>query len=148
MKTIIDIKRENQYSKISSTFYLNMFKALENENYKIIFYIRDSGRLNTFWGIMKEDYFEKCFIDKITHIRQTKTNSQIILENGSKVDFIVATDNARGYRYHHAVVDTSISLEMYDHVIRTKSTHYDRDRILAVVSDVEHIDFLDFGDLI
>jgi len=117
-------KRMSQYEVIHGTFYKYLFKCIENDKIKVIFYHSGKHKIMQFQNIVNEEQF-KMFLKDIRNIRKSKDNLDIEFNNGSLIQFIYASDNARGYKCHFAVVDTEINREVYNNVINGKTILFD-----------------------
>lgn len=143
MDKIDKSKRMAQYEIIHGIFYKYMFKAIENEKINIIFYHNGSEKLRQFENMSKEERFKELFYKDIKLIKINRDDLQIILYNGSSIRFVYASDNARGYRYHYAIVDTNIEPEMYDNVIRCKGILFGIDKEKKGLKDNYNIEFIE-----
>jgi len=118
-------KRMAQYEVIHGTFYKYLFKCIENEKINVIFYHSNKNKIEQFKNIVKENNFVNLSEKYIDRIIVSKDRFEIIFLNSSQIRFIYASDNARGYRYHFAVVDREIEKDMFDNVIAGKSVLFD-----------------------
>ena len=118
-------KRSNKYEIIHGVFYKYMFKCIENKHIKVIFYHNGNHKIQLFQDITEEEQFRSLFLKVIKSISKSKDCFEIIFHNGSIIQFMYASDNARGYRSHYAVVDTEIDRETFDNVIRFKTMLFD-----------------------
>ena len=115
------IKRIAQYEIIHGTFYKYLFKCIENEKINVIFYCGRKGKTEQFRNMVNEDIFINLIKNHTIRINLSKDYFEIIFNNDSCIRFIYASYNARGYKYHFAVVDTEIDREMYNNVICGKT---------------------------
>lgn len=118
-------KRNAQYENIYGIFYKYMFKCVENDNINVIFYHNGSYKIKQFQNMVQEEKAKELFQNHIERIINSKENFEIIFLNGSSIKFVYASDNARGYRYHFAVVDNQISREVFDSIVRVKGILFD-----------------------
>jgi len=119
------IKRITQYEIIHGTFYKYLFKCIENEKINVIFYCGRKGKTEQFRNMVNEDIFINLIKNHTSRINLSKDYFEIRFNNDSSIRFIYASDNARGYKCHFAVVDTEIDREAYDNVICGKTILFD-----------------------
>lgn len=135
-------KRISQYEIIHGIFYKYMFKAMENEKVKIIFYHSGYNRLQQFKDIIEEEKFRELFYNEIKNMRIRRDSIEIVLNNDSSIKFEYASDGAMGLRYDYVIVDTNIDREVYDNVIRCKGI-YDLDKENKGLKDNYYIEFVE-----
>ena len=143
-KEIHDIdKRKAQYEVIHGIFYKYMFKCVENKHIKVIFYHNGNHKIQTFQDITEDEQFRYLFLKDIKSISKSKDRFEIIFHNGSIIQFMYASDNARGYRSHYAVVDTEIDRETFDNVIRFKTMLFDVENSDGRIENIYNIDYVE-----
>ena len=138
-------KRNNKYEIIHGIFYKYMFKCIENKHIKVIFYHNGQHKIQKFQDITEEDQFRSLFLKDIKSISKSKDRFEIIFYNGSIIQFMYASDNARGYRSHYAVVDTEIDRETFDNVIRFKTMLFDveKEKSYGRIENIYNIDYIE-----
>jgi hypothetical protein len=124
-------------------FYKHMFKCIENEKLNTIFYCSSRDKILQFLNMSQETEFKELFNIYIKNIGSSKEQLEILLNDGSQIKFIVATESARGYRYHFAIVDTAIDEELYKNVIYTKGILFDIAKRDGLLSDIYNIEFIE-----
>jgi len=123
------IKRIAQYEVIHGIFYKYLFKCIENDKINVIFYYSNKNKIEQFKNIVKENNFVNLSEKYIDRIIVSKDRFEIRFNNDSLISFIYANDNARGYKYHFAVIDSEINRDVFDNVIATNSILFDMAKI-------------------
>jgi len=136
-------KRNNKYEIIHGIFYKYMFKCIENKHIKVIFYHNGNYKIQTFQDIVEEEQFRSLFLKDIKSITKSKDRFEIIFHNGSIIQFMYASDNARGYRSHYAVVDNEIDRETFDNVIRFKTMLFNVEKNDGRTENIYNIDYIE-----
>lgn len=136
-------KRMASYEIVHGVFYKFMFKSIENNGIKVIFYVNNSCKTEQFKNIINEKKFRDIFNDKIKQIKNSKEDLEIIFNNDSRIRFLYASDGARGNRYHYAVVDMTISKDIFNNIIRPQSMFYDIDKERMGLTDIYNIEFIE-----
>lgn len=133
------------YEGIHSVFYKYMFKSIEYKNLNIIFFVKSINKILQFQNIAKEKEFTELFREYIKELKINKENLYIQLTNGSQIKFVGASDNARNYRCHYAIVDKEISWNILNEVIMPISILFDMDKRNGklVTGDIYNIEYLD-----
>ena len=121
-------KRIAQYEVIHGTFYKYLFKCIENDGIKVLFYHNGKHKLKQFQNITKEDDFRKSFSNDIKSLSITKDGLDIVFFNGSFIRFVYGDQNSRGQRYHYAVVDSDLEKDIFYSVILPASVLFERDK--------------------
>ena len=137
------IKEINKQKISRQVFYKYMFKAIDNKEIKIIFYHNNYFKLEQFKNIIKEENFKELFNDKIKEIKISKECIEIIFNNNSMIQFVYVSDNARGYRFHYAVVDSDINKEIFNDVVLPKGILFDIDKKKKNLKDNYNIEFVE-----
>lgn len=135
-------KRMTQYEVIHGVFYKYMFKAVENDNIKTIFYYENKGKIEQFRNIIMENKFKELFNLYINRIISCKDSLSIFFNNGSSIEFKVGNDSSRGYRYHFAVVDTDINMDNFCNAIECKGVLFDIAKEKGLLKDNYNIEFV------
>lgn len=95
--------------------------------------------------MIREEEFKELFNKEIENLIISRDKIEIYFLNGSKIQFRYANYNARGYRYHYAVVDTNISREIFNNVIRAKNIpYYKQEEGMQTLEDIWRIEFMEF----
>lgn len=136
-------KRVSQYEVIHGTFYKYMFKCIENDEIKVLFYHNDKHKILQFQNITDEDKFRTLFLKNIKSINKSKDRFEIFFHNGSSIKFVYANDSARGYKCHYAVVDSEIEREVFDNVIRGETILFDMAKRDGNIKDIYNIDYIE-----
>jgi hypothetical protein len=137
-------KRINKYNISKEIFLKYIYKCIDNEKINVIFYHSGSNKIRQFYDFLNEERFQTLIKSNVKDIKLSKENLEIIFFNGSSIRFIFAGNNARGYRYHFAVVDTGIDKEIFDNVVRCKGILFDiAKREGRLKEDNYNIEFLD-----
>lgn len=126
-------KRMSQYYIAYGTFYKYMFKCIENENLKVLFYCEISNKFQQFKNMCDEQVFLNTFSEYINKIISSKDNVEVRFNNGSIIKFVCAGDSARGHRYHYAAVDTNINRDIFYNTIKPK----------GILNEINNIDFIE-----
>lgn len=142
----MEIQRKIANYKIAQgMLYKYMFKAIDTERLNVIFYHSNWGKTEKFKDMIREEEFKELFNKEIKIPIISRDNIEIHFLNGSKIQFKYASDNARGYKHHYAVVDTNISREIFNNVIRpTSIPYYKQDGKIQELEDVWRIEFMEF----
>jgi len=119
------VKRMAQYEVIHGTFYKYLFKCIDNEKINVIFYHNNKRKIIQFQNIVNEKQFRDLIQKHTQNIINFKDNLDIRFLNDSQIKFIYASDNARGYKYHFAIVDSEIDKDMFNNVIAGNSVLFD-----------------------
>lgn len=137
-------KRINQYNISKEIFLKYIFKCIDNEKINVIFYHSGNHKIGRFHDFTREDQFQIFIKYHIKDIKLSKENLEIIFFNGSSIRFVFAGNNARGYRYHFAVIDTGIEKEIFDSVVSCKGILFDiAKREGRLEKDNYNIEFID-----
>jgi hypothetical protein len=136
-------KRMSQHYVAYGVFNKYMFKCIENENINVIFYCSHNNRLLKFRNFIDEKDFKEIFNIYIDKVCVHKEYIEIIFQNGSAIQIVVANDSSRGRRYHFAIVDSEIDKETFDNVIRIKGTLFDMAKRDGLLKDKYNIEFIE-----
>ena len=136
-------KRMSIYNVVSGTFYKYMFKCIDNEKIKVLFYYNDKNKILQFQNIAQEKEFKDLFSHYIKNTVISKDEFRIELFNGSEIKFLPARDSSRGYRGHYAIVDKEIDIEMFHNVIQPKLILFDIDKREGKLKDNYNMEFID-----
>lgn len=136
-------KRSANYEMIHGIFYKFMFKSIENDKVKIIFYCSGINKFEQFKNIIEEKDFKHLFNDEINQIRSSKDELQIMFNNDSRIKLLYASDSARGNKCHYSVVDTAISKDLLDNIIIPQGVLYDIDKEKMGLTDNYNIEFVE-----
>lgn len=140
-------KRMSQYEVIHGTFYKYVFKCIENNGIKVLFYHNGVHKIKQFQNIVEEEQFRTLFLDSIKSITRSKDHFEIMFHNGSSIRFSFAGDSSRGIRYHYAVVDNEISREIYNNIILPASVLFDMNRESMGLKDIYNIETVEMDGL-
>ena len=121
-------KRIAQYEVIHGTFYKYLFKCIENDGIKVLFYHNGKHKIKQFQNITQEDDFRKLFSKDIKRLSITKDGLDIVFFNGSSVRFVSGGQNSRGQRYHYAIVDSDLEKDIFYSVIVPTSVLFESDK--------------------
>jgi len=121
-------KRIAQYEVIHGTFYKYLFKCVENDGIKVLFYHNGKHKIKQFQNITQEDDFRKLFSKDIKRLSITKDGLDIVFFNGSSVRFVSGGQNSRGQRYHYAIVDSDLEKDIFYSVIVPTSVLFESDK--------------------
>ncbi|MGI5950113.1 hypothetical protein, partial [Peptoniphilus sp.] len=108
----------------------------------IIFFCSARAKTIQFKDIINEEKFKGLFNNEIQRLFSSKNDLRIELFNGSLIRFAYASDSARGYRCHYAIVDTDIDGEIYEYVIRPMTVLYDLGKEKKGLKDKYNIEFV------
>ena len=136
-------KRNNKYEIIHGIFYKYMFKCIEKKHIKVIFYHNGKHKIQMFQDIVEEEQFRFLFLKDIKSISKSKYRFEIIFHNGSIMQFMYASDNARGYRSHYAVVNNEIDRKTFDNVIRFKTMLFDVENSDGMIENIYNIYYIE-----
>ena len=136
-------KRNVLYQIVNGVFYKYMFKAIKYKQINIIFYISNCNKIKQFRNILDELNFRELFEKDIKQVISTSDKLEITFKNNSNIRFVYASDNARGYRYHYAIVDTNIDREVFCNIIEAKDILYDIDKEDRNLQDNYNIEYLE-----
>ena len=121
-------KRIAQYEVIHGTFYKYLFKCIENDGIKVLFYHNGKHKIKQFQNIAEEEDFRKLFSKDMKKLSITKDGLDIVFHNGSSIRFVYGSQNGRGQRYHYAVVDNDLEKDIFYSVILPASVLFERDK--------------------
>jgi len=136
-------KRMSQHYITYGVFNKYVFKCIENENIKVLFYCASRNKFTQFHNFIEGNEFKKVFNVYTQRVRVSQEYIEIFFNNGSVIKFVVTNDGSRGQRYHFAVVDTGINKEVFDNVIRIKGTLFDIAIRDGLLKDNYNIEFLE-----
>jgi hypothetical protein len=121
-------KRISQYEIIHGIFYKYIFKCIENDGIKVLFYHNGRHKIKQFQNITQEDDFRKLFSKNIKHISISKDYFELIFFNGSSIKFVFGGESSRGSKCHYAIVDSEIEKDFYYSVIIPTCVLFDMDK--------------------
>ena len=121
-------KRIAQYEVIHGVFYKYMFKCVENDGIKVLFYHNGKHKIKQFQNITQEEDFRSLFSNDIKHISISKEVFEIRFFNGSSIRFVFGGDSSRGCKCHYAVVDSDLSRDIYNHIVLPSCMLFSRDK--------------------
>jgi len=121
-------KRIAQYEVIHGTFYKYLFKCVENDGIKVLFYHNGKHKIKQFQNITQEDDFRKLFSKDIKSLSITKDGLDIVFFNGSYIRFVYGGDSSRGSRCHYSVVDSDLSRDIYNYMALPACVLFERDK--------------------
>jgi hypothetical protein len=136
-------KTMSNYEVIHGTFYKHVFKCIENEKTKVIFYHNGTNKLKQFLNICNETEFKNLFSKDIAATLIGKDSLEIRFHNGSLILFAYGGASSKGTRCHFAVVDKEINREIYDDVIQPSSILFDIQKTEKDFKDIYNIEFID-----
>jgi len=136
-------KRIAQYEVIHGTFYKYLFKCIENDGIKVLFYHNGVHKIKQFQNITQEDDFRKLFSKDMKKLSITKDGLDIVFFNGSYIRFVYGGQNSRGQRYHYAVVDSDLEKDIYYSVILPASVLFERDKDSMGLKDNYNIETIE-----
>lgn len=117
-------RRMFNYEILHGTFYKYMYKAVDNEGLRIIFYHNNHNKLIKFSNIVNEQQFKDIFNKEIEKIVSNKNVLEIYFKNESCIQIIYGNENSRGHRYNYAIVDKDINKEVCDCIIKPACIPY------------------------
>ena len=136
-------KRIAQYEVIHGTFYKYLFKCIENDGIKVLFYHNGKHKIKQFQNITQEDDFRKLFQNDLKSLSITKDGLDIVFFNGSYIRFVFGGQNSCGHRYHYAVVDSDLEKDIYYRVILPASVLFERDKDSMGLKDNYNIETIE-----
>jgi hypothetical protein len=136
-------KKMVKYSIARNVFFKYVFKSIENNNLKTIFYYSNKNKIIQFQNFAREIDFIEMFDTYIKQVRISKDNFEIIFNNGSIICFRIGNDSSKGNRYHFAVVDTEIEPEKLAEVICPKGILFDIAKQHGLLKDNYNIEYIE-----
>lgn len=136
-------KRISQYEVIHGTFYKYLFKCIENDGIKVLFYHNGKHKIKQFQNMSDEEKFRDLFLNNIKKITRSKDYYEIVFHNGSQIKFVSGGDSSRGSKCHYAVVDSELSRDIYNTVILPACMLFSRDKDSMGVKDNYFIETVD-----
>jgi len=136
-------KRIAQYEVIHGIFYKYLFKCIENDGIKVLFYHNGKHKIKQFQNITQEDDFRKLFSKDIKSLSITKDGLDIVFFNRSYIRFVFGGQNSRGQKYHYAVVDSDLEKDIFYSVILPASVLFERDKDNMGLNDNYNIETIE-----
>jgi hypothetical protein len=136
-------KRVYLYEVCRGIFYKSVFKSIENEKINIIYYCKNKSKMVQFQNMIQENDFKDLFTSYIKELRMSKDDLEIIFYNSSHIKFKTVSDNARGCRYHFAVVDTDVDNEILHNVILPSGILFEISKNNGALKDNYNVQFIE-----
>jgi len=136
-------KRIAQYEVIHGTFYKYVFKCIENDDIKVLFYHNGKHKIKQFQNMVKEEDFRKLVSSNLKGLSITKDGLDIVFHNGSSIRFVYGGQNGCGHRYHYAVVDSDLGKDIFYRVVLPACVLFEKDKDSMGLNDNYNIETIE-----